>query len=99
MAITTTGLLPAPVQQSFSEKLLAVQTPNLIHAIPAMKKQLMRNGGRTIRFRRYDKLPTSPVPLGNSGAPISPTTLSAVDIDATMSFYGKQKAIDRKSVV
>lgn len=98
MAITTTSLLPAPVQQSFSEKLLAVKTPNLIHAIPAMKKQLMRNGGRTIRFRRYDKLPTSPVPLGNSGATISPTTLSAVDIDATMSFYGQYVAINEQVV-
>lgn len=88
---------------------MAVKTPNLIHRIPAMKKQLMRNGGRTIRFRRYDKLPTAPIPLGNSGAPISPTTLSAVDIDATMSFYGqfvayvighvKSSLIDLKAVV
>ena len=94
--ITTTSLLPAPVQQSFSEKLLAVKTPNLIHKIPAMSKQLMRNGGRTIRFRRYNKLPTAPIPVGNSGAPIAPTPLSSVDIDATMSFYAQVVAINEQ---
>jgi hypothetical protein len=36
--ITTTTVLPAPVQQSFDHKLLSVPVPNMIHQIPAMKK-------------------------------------------------------------
>ena len=52
MAITTTSSLPAPVQQSFSYKLLSVKVPNMIHNIAAMKKNMPRNGGTTIRFRR-----------------------------------------------
>ncbi len=52
MSITTTGSLPAPVQQSFSYKLLSVPVPSLIHKIPAMKKQMPRNGGTTLRMRR-----------------------------------------------
>jgi hypothetical protein len=50
--ITTTSTLPAPVQQSFSYKLLSVPVPNMIHKIPAMKKEMPRNGGTTLRMRR-----------------------------------------------
>ena len=50
--ITTTSTLPAPVQQSFSYKLLSGPVPNMIHKIPAMKKEMPRNGGTTLRMRR-----------------------------------------------
>jgi hypothetical protein len=50
--ITTTSTLPAPVQQTFSYKLLSVPVPNMIHKIPAMKKEMPRNGGTTLRMRR-----------------------------------------------
>lgn len=89
MPITTTTLLPAPVQQSFSYKLLSVPVPNMIHKIPAMKKNMPRNGGRTLRMRRYNPLPTALVPLGNTGVTPPSVALTAVDIDATISFYGQ----------
>jgi N4-gp56 family major capsid protein len=89
MAITTTTTLPAPVQQSFSNKLLSVKTPNFIHKVPAEKKMMPANGGRTLRMRRYNPLPSSLVPLGNSGITPPATQLTAVDIDATISFYGQ----------
>jgi N4-gp56 family major capsid protein len=88
MAITTTSSLPAPVQQSFSYKLLSVPVPNMIHKIPSMKKQMPRNGGTTLRMRRYNPLSTAMVPLGNSGITPPPQSLTAVDIDAKISFYG-----------
>lgn len=88
MSITTTSILSAPIQQSFSLKLLSVPTPNFIHKIPAELKQMPRNGGRTLRMRRYNPLATAPVPLGNSGVMIPPQTISAINIDATMDFYG-----------
>ena len=88
MAITTTSLLPSPVQQSFSYKLLSVPVPNMIHKIPAMKKRMPANGGNTLRMRRYNPLQTAMVPLGNSGITPPAQTLTAVDIDATISFYG-----------
>jgi N4-gp56 family major capsid protein len=87
-SITTTSTLPAPVQQSFSYKLLSVPVPNFIHKIPAMHKQMPRNGGTTLRMRRYNPLPTATVPLGNSGVTPPPAQLTAVDIDAKMDFYG-----------
>jgi len=88
MAITTTGTLPAPVQQSFSYKLLSVPVPNFIHKIPAMKKSMPRNGGTTLRMRRYNPLNSALVPLGNTGVTPPAQVLTAVDIDAKVDFYG-----------
>lgn len=86
--ITTSSILPAPVQQSFSYKLLSVPVPYMIHKIPAMLKNMPRNGGTTLRMRRYNPLNTATVPLGNSGVYPPPQTLTAIDIDAVMDFYG-----------
>ena len=88
MAITTTSVLPAPVQQSFDYKLLSVPVPNMIHKIAAMKKKMPRNGGTTLRMRRYNPLDTALVPLGNTGVTPPAQTLTAVNIDAKISFYG-----------
>jgi len=85
---TTTSVLPAPVQQSFGYKLLAVPTPYMIHKIPAMLQQMPRNGGTTLRLRRYNPLNTATVPLGNSGIHPPAQQLTAVNIDAQMDFYG-----------
>ena len=87
--ITTTSTLPAPVQQSFNMKLLATPVPDLIHKIPAMLLRMPRDGGKIIRSRRYNALPTATVPLGNSGIYPAPVQLAAVDIDAQMNFYGQ----------
>jgi len=85
---TTTTVLPAPVQQSFSYKLLSVPVPYMIHNIPAMLKNMPRNGGTTLRMRRYNPLATATVPLGNTGVTPPPQTLTAVNIDAQIDFYG-----------
>ena len=47
-----------------------------------------RNGGTTLRMRRYDPLATATVPLGNTGVTPPPQQLTAVNIDATIDFYG-----------
>lgn len=79
MAITTTSILPSPVQQSFSYKLLSVPVPNMIHKIPATKKQMPRNGGNTLRMRRYNPLNTAMVPLGRI---IAQLKSSLIDLEA-----------------
>jgi len=96
MAITTTSSLPAPVQESFSYKLLSVPTPNFIHKIPAMLKSMPRNGGTTLRMRRYNPLNSSLVPLGNTGVTPPAQQLSAVDIDAKIDFYGTYVQINEQ---
>lgn len=85
---TTTSVLSAPVQQSFSYKLLSVPVPYMIHNIPAMLKNMPRNGGTTLRMRRYNPLETATVPLGNSGVTPPPQQLTAINIDAEIDFYG-----------
>lgn len=86
--ITTSGLLPAPVQQSFSYKLLAVPVPYMIHNLAATKKYMPKNGGTTLRMRRYNPLATATVPLGNTGIDPPPQVQTAIDIDALIQFYG-----------
>lgn len=60
----------------------------MIHKIPAMLMNMPRNGGTTLRMRRYNPLNTATVPLGNTGVTPPPQNLTAVDIDAKMDFYG-----------
>ena len=86
--ITTTGVLPSPVQQAFSYKLLLTPVPNMIHGLCASYYTMPRNNGYILRMRRYNKLSDALVPLGNSGAPIPPQVLTAIDVDAEISFYG-----------
>lgn len=96
MAITTTSVLPPPVQQSFNNKLLSVPVPLLIHSLPAMKFKMERASGSIMRFRRYNKLTPSLVPLGNSGVTPPAQTLTAVDIDAKIDWYGSWVAINEQ---
>lgn len=93
MAVTTISSLPAPVQQWFDKVLLSRPMPMLVHGLFAVKKQLPAEGGRTMRFRRYNNLATAPVPLSANGLPPAPETLTAVDIDATINWYGQYVTI------
>lgn len=88
MTITTTSVLPAPVQQRFDMKLLSRPMPDLIHKTMAMKKRLPDRSGQILRLRRYNNLNTATVPLGPSGINPPPQTLSALDIDARVEWYG-----------
>lgn len=60
----------------------------MIHKIPADLKNMPRNGGTTLRMRRYNPLATAPVPLRNSGITPPPQNLTAINIDAQIDFYG-----------
>lgn len=88
MTITTTSNLPPPVQQWFDDVLLSRPEPLLIHNKMAMKKRLPYRSGTTVRYRRYNNLARATVPLGPSGITPPPQTLSALDIDAQIDWYG-----------
>jgi N4-gp56 family major capsid protein len=68
----------------------------MIHQIPAMKKNMPRNGGTTMRMRRYNPLNTAMVPLGNTGVTPPAQNLTAIDIDAKISFYGTYVQINEQ---
>lgn len=86
--ITGINTLPPPIQQWFDNVLLSRPMTNLIYKTFALKKQLPSRSGRTVRFRRYNNLQTATVPLPASGLTPPPQAVTAVDIDATISFYG-----------
>lgn len=100
MTITTTSVLPAPVQQRFDMKLLSRPMPDLIHKTMAMKKRLPERSGQILRMRRYNNLATATVPLGPTGINPPPQTLSALDIDAKVEWYGSYVLItDQVSLI
>ena len=96
MAITTTTILPPQVQQSFNGLMLSVPTPNLIHTLPAMKMNMPKHGGNTLRMSRDELLPTAPVPLGNTGVNPPSVELGRVDLDVEMQFYGEYVMINEQ---
>ena len=98
MAVTS-STIPAPVQAYFSMKLLAFPVPNMIHSVAATQKIMEANSGRTIRFRRYNRLNPAIAPLGNQGLTPPSSTPTIVDIDATISFYGSWIAVNEQPVL
>lgn len=88
MPLTTTATLPPQIQQAYSFKLLSTPVPNLIYNIAAEKKEMPRNNGKILRMSRYNALDVAVVPLGNLGFTPPSQSLTRVDIDAEISFYG-----------
>jgi len=88
MPITTTSTMPPAIQASFDQAILSTPTRNFIYNICAERRRMPKNGGDTIRFKRYTQLPAALAPLGNSGITPPSSNLTAVYVDAKMSFYG-----------
>ena len=95
MAVTS-STIPAPVQAYFSMKLLAFPVPNMIHSVAATQKIMEANSGRTIRFRRYNRLNPAIAPLGNQGLTPPSSTPTIVD---KRNVHVKSSLIDLKAVV
>lgn len=85
--ITNINTLPPQVQQYADDLLLARPMPYTIHSKLAMMKMHPQSSGNIHRFRRYNKLPTSPVPVGATGLTGPAMPLSALDIDAQINWY------------
>lgn len=97
--ITTTSTLTPPVQQSFDYRLLSVKVPNMIHTLPAMRRKMPAHGGDILRLRRYNPLDTAMVPLGNTGITPPPQQLTALNIDAKISWYGTYVILNEQVVL
>lgn len=93
MGITTTTVLPPPVQQAFDMKLLAREMPYLIHDKFALKRSMSARNGNIMRMRRYNRLNVTTAPLGPSGITPPAQQLSAIDIDAQIQWYGSYVTI------
>ena len=95
---TTTNILPPPVAQEFSEKMLSTPMPHLIHNLFAIPRTLSSNSGNTLRMRRYNRLQTATVPVNPLFLNPPVQSLTALDIDAKISWYATTVVITREVV-
>lgn len=93
---TTSTVLPAPVQQRFSAKLLSTPQARLIHRIAATPYKMPENSGNILRMRRYNRLETAPVPVNPAMMNPPSQQLTAVDIDATINWYATYTVITKE---
>ena len=95
--MTTTSLvLPAPVQQEFSEKMLSTPMPRLVHNLFAIPRTIDSNMGKTLRMRRYNRLNTAPVPVDPLFMNPPAQQLTAFDVDSTVNWYATYVVITKE---
>ena len=78
----------SPEMKTFYDKaLLKFARPNLVHDQFAQKRNIPKNGGKTIEFRRYSQLPKALTPLTEGVTPTG-QNLNVTAITATVAQYG-----------
>ena len=89
MNIVNMESLPSPTQIAWTDKMLSIEVPGLIHGMLAMDKKMSANSGYIFRVSRTNRLENAMVPLDDS--PIIPPAInmSRVDIDTKPKFYGR----------
>lgn len=96
---TTTTILPPPVQQKFSAKMLSTPQARLVHRLAAVPYRMPEGSGDILRMRRYARLETVPVPVNPAMMNPPSQLLTAVDVDAQIDWYAKTQAGVVKSLV
>ena len=86
-ALTTTSVVPAPVQTFYDRALLMRALPELVHDMVAQKRSIKRRSGDIIKFRRYERLGLALTPL-QEGHPPSGTQLTYTDVTSQLKQYG-----------
>lgn len=78
----------SPEMKTFYDKaLLKFAKPNLVHDQFAQKRNIPKNGGKTIEFRRYSQLPKALHPLVEGVTPDG-QNLNVTTVSATVDQYG-----------
>lgn len=78
----------SPEMKTFYDKaLLKFAKPNLVHDQFAQKRNIPKNGGKTIEFRRYSQLPKAMTPLTEGVTPDG-QNLNVTTLTATVAQYG-----------
>jgi len=93
---TTTTILPPPVQQRFSAKLLSTPQARLIHRMAAVPYRMPENSGDILRMRRFSRLETAPVPVNPAMVNPPSQLLSAIDIDAHIDWYATYTIVTKQ---
>lgn len=87
MAYTDSTLIASGVNNFYDRMMLKAARPLLVHLRWAQVKDIPRNSGQVIKFRRYSVLAVNTTALSEGVSP-SGTSLTVTDITATPAQYG-----------
>ena len=84
---TESGGLTDEMKVYYSDYLIDLVEPELVHDLFAQKHPIPKNGGKTIEFRQWDSLPEMTTPLTEGVTPDG-QSLSMSTVTATVEQYG-----------
>lgn len=84
---TTTDTLTSEMKTYYDKLLIKLTGPALVHDQFAQKRNIPKNGGKKIEFRKFDPLPKALTPLTEGVTPKG-KKMSVTDITAEVSQYG-----------
>lgn len=84
---TTSTELSAEMKTFYNKTLITLAGPRLVHEQFGQKKPIPRNGGKTIEFRKFSKLPKALTPITEGVTPTG-NKLSVSAVTATVDQYG-----------
>ena len=87
MPDTTTSVITPVLNGYYDRTMLKAARPLLLHTMWAQVRDLPRNQGKVIKFRRYELLSANTTALTEGVTP-SGTQLSITDVSATVAWYG-----------
>lgn len=87
MNTTASAGLSAEMRTYYSDYLIDMAEPELVHDQFGQKQPIPENGGKTIQFRKYNPLPKQLTPLTEGVTPEG-QSLSVVPFEATVKQYG-----------
>jgi len=88
MAIQTTGSLSASMQTYYDKRLIQNMKPRLVHQSYGQKRQIPRNGGKTVNFRKFSPFPAATEPLTEGVTPDG-QDLEITSVTVELAQYGE----------
>ena len=90
--VTTAEGMTAEMKEYYDRNLLENAEPELVHDQWAQTRNIPKNGGKTIEFRRYDELPKATTPLTEGVTPDG-QAMNVTTLEATVQQYGAYIAL------
>lgn len=81
------GNLSAEMKTFYSDYLIDMTEPKLVHAQFGQKRPIPKNGGKTVEYRKYDSLPKLTTPLSEGVTPTG-QKLNVTTVTDTVQQYG-----------
>jgi len=88
MAIQTTDSLSTSMQTYYDKRLVQNMKPRLVHQSYGQKRQVPRNGGKTVNFRKFSPFAAATAPLTEGVTPDG-QDLEITSITADLDQYGE----------